>query len=432
MASSTPVARVVSKEKYDQQHFLDVDVSKLPPLAGSSVRIQSRMFALSSNNLSYCAMGDILHWWKAFALPSYLPAPFNDPETYGIPPGWGIAHVVESTIPALEPGQTLFGFIPTSTMLADLQLEQSEDVPGHWLEVSKHREQLMSLYNRYLVTGEDFGGRYSGVDAAYWITSMILPFESGWLFNRVFTARPEEPIPPLPESGMSWSVEDADLSSTLLIVLGAGGKSARSFMYQVATNRRDGEGPKGLMEVTSGRESPVAGLDVRFTHRTIGYDAIQSTDTLKWIENIEAKRIMILDFGGRGDPKRLTLRLRREFPQRKVDLTNIGGKPMVYSAADKAERLALSTELQALRMNHSGIRDAVMQQIGEKKYFDRLFRDWETFVQSAVERHKGTEKEGLLLGVKLDVRKGVSALEETWSQLPQGQIPGNVGCVISL
>lgn len=167
MASSPPVTRVVSKEKYDQQYFLDVNLSKLPSLAASSVRIQSQMFALSSNNLSYCAMGDVLHWWKAFALPSYLPAPFNDPEAYGIPPGWGIAHVVESTIPELEPGQTLFGFIPTSTMLADLQLEQSEDVPGHWFEVSKHREQLMSLYNRYLVTGGEFSGQYGGVDAAY-------------------------------------------------------------------------------------------------------------------------------------------------------------------------------------------------------------------------------------------------------------------------
>ena len=104
MAASTATVRIVSKEKYDEQHFFELPLDSLPTLSESSVRIQPRILGLGSNNLAYCSAGQMLHWWDAFRVPASLPPPYNNEEQYGIAPGWGFGEILESTFARCSPG----------------------------------------------------------------------------------------------------------------------------------------------------------------------------------------------------------------------------------------------------------------------------------------------------------------------------------------
>lgn len=192
MAQHDPIIRIVDKKQYDKQHFFDFQRSRLPALGLDSVRIRPELLGLAAYNLSYCAMGDILHWYDAYPVPGQVPEPFNDTTKYAVSPGWGYARVEESTIEGLKPGTMLYGMIPTSSSVADLQLAQSQEGPRHWIEVSKYREQMMSLYKRYIVADDDFA---SDVPEKFreWRCGAFTVWQCGYLLNRyVFSAWPNE------------------------------------------------------------------------------------------------------------------------------------------------------------------------------------------------------------------------------------------------
>ncbi|KAF5861147.1 hypothetical protein ETB97_000587 [Aspergillus alliaceus] len=100
---------------------VEVPASDLSP---SSVRVRPLLLSLISNNLAYARTGEIL-----------LPA-------------WGYATVLESTTD-IALWSTLWGFWPTSGLPTDLTLVPGKP-SGHWIEVSEHRKQLMTYYNRYV------------------------------------------------------------------------------------------------------------------------------------------------------------------------------------------------------------------------------------------------------------------------------------------
>ena len=67
--------------------------------------------------------------WDTYPLPTASPAPYNDVASWGIVPAWGYAIVIESTT-SIPEGTVLWGFWPTSTVPADLQLKATEP-KGH-------------------------------------------------------------------------------------------------------------------------------------------------------------------------------------------------------------------------------------------------------------------------------------------------------------
>lgn len=192
MADSNSTVQIVDKKQYDKQYFFDIDRSNLPELAPDSVRIRAQLLGLAANNLAYCAMGDVLHWYDAYPLPGGLPEQFNDASKYAVPPGWGYAKVEESTIEDLKPGTMLYGMLPTSSLVADLRLAPSQEGPSHWIEFSQHREQMMSLYKRYIVADSDFA---PDVPAEFreWRCGAFAVWQCGYLLNRyTFSAWPDE------------------------------------------------------------------------------------------------------------------------------------------------------------------------------------------------------------------------------------------------
>ena len=92
---------------------------------GGNVRIDR--FALTSNNVTYGAMGDALNYW------SFFPA---SEEGWGRVPVWGIAEVVDT-------GEWIYGYFPMSSATT-MQLDEK------LFERSPHRAELPATYNRYM------------------------------------------------------------------------------------------------------------------------------------------------------------------------------------------------------------------------------------------------------------------------------------------
>src|ERR1700743_1582630 len=166
--------RVVHKSHYNRQIFLSPSPQSLSPLAASSVRVRTTLIGLTSNNLSYCASGEVLHWWDTFPVPEWLEAPYNDRAQYGISPGWGNATILESTVPGLKAGSVLWGFFPFSTFPVDLLLQQSAELETHFIEVSPHRAKVMPLYQRYVAVSDTLDGPPEANPVAAW-KAMLKP-----------------------------------------------------------------------------------------------------------------------------------------------------------------------------------------------------------------------------------------------------------------
>lgn len=113
------------------------------PEGAARFRIDS--FALTSNNITYGAFGDAMHYWDFF--PSDVPG-------FGRIPVWGFADVEASNAEGISAGERFYGHFPMSThvVLHPEQVGRSGFVDG-----APHRRELHALYNRYLRCSADPG-----------------------------------------------------------------------------------------------------------------------------------------------------------------------------------------------------------------------------------------------------------------------------------
>jgi len=430
MAAASSTARIVHKDKHDEQHFFDVAHSTLPPLEDGWVRVRSRLITISSMNLSYCALGRALAWWDEVPLPASLPAPYNNSSEYGVAPGWGVGEVIESRFPELTAGTAIYGHMPTSAFPFNLCLQNSNHIPSHWIDVSEQRKKLMAAYNRFIVMPEAFNIQESETALTL---ALQISFETGYVLNRfVFASWPEDQqIHPFPEQQLPWSVEDSDLRNAVVIALAAGGKSCRGFVQQLATHRSPGSGPVGLIEVTSSQASGIDGTRAPFPHQVVKYEDTLSSDLTEWIVAKNPRRIVITDFGGRDNiVEPLEQQLRAGLPQVKLNVIGVGRE-----AQFKPGSAAIAQNLSGVRMNTSGIRVEAIKQLGEAQYFEQSESAFQKMIRAERERAKAASQEGQVLGVKIDMRDGMrgsSGFEQAWSDLCTGQLSGNQALVFRI
>lgn len=113
-----------------------VSVSPPEPAAGE-VLLRVRRFALSANNITYGALGDVAGYWQVF--PAARPG-------WGRLPMWGYAEVVASAHPDVPEGRELFGYVPMASSL----LVTPTQVNGRGLtDSAAHRQALAPAYNAY-------------------------------------------------------------------------------------------------------------------------------------------------------------------------------------------------------------------------------------------------------------------------------------------
>ncbi|MDH3307929.1 MAG: DUF2855 family protein, partial [Acidimicrobiia bacterium] len=111
------------------------------PTAGQAL-LRIDRFGLTSNNVTYGVVGDMIGYW------GFFPAE----EGWGRIPVWGFADVIESHADGLPAGTRVFGYLPMSSHLL---VEPANDTPHGFIDGAAHRSRLPALYNRYRRTNTD-------------------------------------------------------------------------------------------------------------------------------------------------------------------------------------------------------------------------------------------------------------------------------------
>ena len=130
----------VSKDDLRTVRAVDIPPSLLPT---GAARLQLKLFGLSANNITYAAMGgSTLGYWDFFP----------GPPSWGCPPCWGFADVIESRVPSVAVGMRCYGYYPIAETLDvfPIDLDGSGFVDG-----ATHRAKKAAIYNRYLLVSAD-------------------------------------------------------------------------------------------------------------------------------------------------------------------------------------------------------------------------------------------------------------------------------------
>ncbi len=106
------------------------------PLNAGQVRLAIGHFALTSNNITYAAFGDAMHYWDFY--------PVDD--TWGQIPVWGFADVVESSLADVAVGERFYGYYPMSSHCVLTPVRQNA---SGFTDGAAHRSALHGVYNQY-------------------------------------------------------------------------------------------------------------------------------------------------------------------------------------------------------------------------------------------------------------------------------------------
>lgn len=126
----------------DQLGSTALRTSPVPELPDGQVRVRIDRFALTSNNITYAAMGDAMQYWQFF--------PVADTDKDGVPwgriPVWGFGSVLESRHPELAVGERLYGYFPMSS---GVDLTPAKVSAGAFFDAAPQRASLHPVYNQY-------------------------------------------------------------------------------------------------------------------------------------------------------------------------------------------------------------------------------------------------------------------------------------------
>ncbi|KAK5088418.1 hypothetical protein LTR05_002636 [Lithohypha guttulata] len=417
--ASIQTVRLVGKARYDEQVCLQIPLPATS-LGPSSVRVRTRLVGITANNLSYCLMGDVLHWWSAFPLPASLPEHYNDVTKYGIAPGWGCCEVLESTIEDIEPGRVISGFLPISEHTVDLQLTQVASVPGHFTETSPHRNKIMNLYQRYQLEPAD-----TNLNNSLLAWSAVLKVnEAGASIARfLFPQDGSAPIHPLGDPtalgipAAPWTTKEADLAGACIVCLGSGSKTARSFIHELAAIAATKQPGYTLIEVTSSKEGCRSYIrNVPFTHKVVNYHNLAGSFE-------PYQKYVVLNFAGRGNSlEEVVVAIKQVNSSAEVVCVAIGAEAKVYDQEAMSKRRATAEKLKPWQMNATGIRDAAMLRCGEAKYFEDMDSRFAGMV--AQQEH---DFDGRVLGLNLKVEHGLKGEDGI-----EGRLSGEDALVVTL
>jgi Protein of unknown function (DUF2855) len=203
-----------------------------PPASGNA-RLRLDLFGLTSNNITYAAMGvGSLGYWDFF--------PGTD--DWGRPPCWGFGTVVQSSADGVDVGARYYGYFPIADVL-DVTPQRAG--PRGFVDGSPHRSSKAAVYNQYLNAATD-----PAYDAA---------FEAEQVLFR-----------PLYATG--WWAADCVMAGAphAVVVSSASSKTALSMVHQL---RRTGEAE--LVALTSARNQAYV-RETGLYDRAVTYEAVDT------------------------------------------------------------------------------------------------------------------------------------------------------------
>lgn len=156
----------------DQLSATSLRTSPMGPLGEGKVRVAIENFALTSNNITYAAMGDAMQYWQFFPV-----ADTGDGVPWGRIPVWGFGTVKESRHPDVSVGERLYGYFPMSSAV---DLEPAKVSAASFLDAAPHRAALHKVYNQYMRCAVDPFYAANTED----IQSLLRPlFTTSWLID---------------------------------------------------------------------------------------------------------------------------------------------------------------------------------------------------------------------------------------------------------
>jgi hypothetical protein len=166
MTSITITQLQINKRALEETRIATTSVSELRP---GEALLEIGRLAITSNNVTYAAFGDVDHlrYWSFF--------PTGD-DAWGHMPAWGFADVVQSTVTGLEAGERLYGYWPIASHLVVQPVRVSE---RGFYDGAAHRQELTSAYNQYQRVRTDAAYRpeyesYQALLRPLFITSFML------------------------------------------------------------------------------------------------------------------------------------------------------------------------------------------------------------------------------------------------------------------
>ncbi|KAK5065413.1 hypothetical protein LTR84_001251 [Exophiala bonariae] len=395
--------QVINKSNYKEHHLVTLPAEALLPLAESSIRVQTTLFSLTTNNFTYVRFGDLVKWWDFHPLPPTTPAPYNDPEKYGRISCWGIGHVIESTTALVPEGTKIYGYIPIGTLPVTKRIEAS-DSPNYIMETTEHRAHLSELYNRYFIYRDN--PESSSNDFA-WDAAMKVLFETSYLINRFALAWDLEGHPPISPNGLgAWSVDDADLKDTILLVFAPSSKTAAAFAQQCRVLRPRNCQPHRLVGVGSDASKSL-------TEGFGWYDevAVYSDDPIALVgeASIGSKsKVVIIDFGSRGIAS-ASWANKLHGRVESIRCLLVGTSPT--NSQGMRETIVAFPDKGATLCSAIALRSGAIQVIGPTTYFNDLDSAWDVF-----------KKGGAIPGVTLKIGDGMNSFMKGWDDLASGKI----------
>ena len=121
--------------------------SAAPTLVDGEALLRVDRVGLTANNVTYAVLGDAMRYWQFFP-----PEPRGLDGQWGLPPLWGFAEVVASTVEGVEVGQRVYGYLPPA---GHLVVRPDRVNATGFRDASAHRAELPSPYNSYRSTTGD-------------------------------------------------------------------------------------------------------------------------------------------------------------------------------------------------------------------------------------------------------------------------------------
>jgi len=224
-------------------------------LTDGQIRLAIDKFALTANNITYAAFGDVIGYWQFFP---------SAKGRFGRVPVWGFADVIETRHSEIYSGERFYGFLPMSTELVASPVSVTE---SGFVDGVDHRRNLPPIYNQYSAVSGD-PAYVQALEAQQMILRPL--FMTSFLIEDFLS-------------------ENNNFAAERIILSSASSKTAIGVAYQVA---HAGKRVAELVGLTSaGNKDFVSKLGL--------YDAVVGYDEIEGLE--PSTPTVFVDIAGNGD-----------------------------------------------------------------------------------------------------------------------------------
>lgn len=139
---TTTNTRLLTRKDALNRSAIAVERIDLQPAAGEVI-LKIERVALTTNNITYAAFGDVMSYWNFF--------PTQEAQ-WGHMPAWGFAAVVASAVPGVDVGERFYGYFP---LASHLRMQPARISERGFYDGAEHRRALTSAYNQYTRCSRD-------------------------------------------------------------------------------------------------------------------------------------------------------------------------------------------------------------------------------------------------------------------------------------